>query len=252
MGRPTVYGKEIRVDNDNTCVGINIGYNFYCEHEGDTICIVENLNNISYRNLNFLKTLGGIRYVREINKLSKQLKKNEKIVSRWKNTPYVGHVFFPTTPTWLKMVVIDNSEVRTKYKNVILDDGHYYLLVIGTGFTSEYWEKKFGTKKTVSEKDLFMIEDYQGLCRNTGYLLNNGQGLKQENNFAASWSLSDNTIMILLPEQKKSYLEDIVKALKEGNLGCIQQEPRMFKDRGCCLIDLEAAYRPRPRLEEGK
>jgi len=243
--RPTVYGKEIRVDNNDKCVGINIGYNFYAEHEGDTCSIVENVNNKFYSNLNLLKALGRFKNRQEINKLNKQLKCNEKLISRWNNTPFVGHVFFSTTPFWLKMIVINNSEVRKKYNNVILEDGHYYLLVIGDRINADSWENKFGTKKTVSEDDLFCMRDYQGLSRNTGYLLNNGSSLKKENNFAASWSLSDNTIMILLEESKKNYLEDMVNALKSGNLACVQYEPRIFKDRGCCLIDLENAYRPR-------
>ena len=245
MGRPTIYGKEIRVDNEDNCIGINIGYNFYSEHEGDTRCIVDKLNKELPRSLTFLKTLGTLRYRKEIKQISKEIEKNEKAISIWKNTPFIDSVLVPTTRTWLKMVVIDNSEVRTNYTNVLLQDGHYYLLIIGNGLTHEYWEQKFGKKKTVSEKDLFYMEDYQRMCRNTGYILNNGCRLQQQNNFAASWSLTDDAIMILLPEQQKHYLEDIQTALKNGYLACVTQEPRMFKDRGCCLINLEAAYRPR-------
>ena len=78
----------------------------------------------------------------------------------------------PSVPTMLKMVVINNTDVRNTFSNVLLEDDRYYLLVIGDGFTQATWGNKFGSRKTVSEADLFYMRDYQGLCRNTGYLLN--------------------------------------------------------------------------------
>ena len=242
MGRPTVYGKEIRIDNQNRCIGINLGYNFYCEHEGDTLGIVESCNNVNLRQLHLLSSLAPIQYRKEITKLKKQIKSDEKFIKRWNNTPFADHVFMPSTYSLLKMVVIDNSAIRQKYSNIFLNDGHYYLLSIGNGITPDVWEKKFGTKKTVSEEDLFYMQDYQGLCRNTGYILNNGFNLTQQLNFGASWATHNSYLLVVLPAEQKSYLEDIQSALKAGNLACVQYEPRMFKDRGCCLINLEAAY----------
>ena len=59
MGRPTVYGKEIRVDEQNKCIGINLGYNFFCEHEDDTLGIVQSWNNTGLRNISLLSACGG-------------------------------------------------------------------------------------------------------------------------------------------------------------------------------------------------
>lgn len=239
MARPTVYGKEIRVNSQNECIGINLGYNFYCEHEGDTDCIVDDFNrhNSVPIDMNSLR-----QYYKEVNRIKKQTKQGERIISRWRLTPFNGHVFIPSVNTMLKMIVINNEEVRRKYSTVLLDDGHYYLLSIGRGLTPEIWEKKFGSKKTVSESDIFYMPDYQGLYRNTGFILNNGQQMIQGRNFGASWALCSSYMMIVLPAEQKSYLEDIQLALKAGNLACVQSEPRMFKDRGCCLINLEKAY----------
>lgn len=242
MGRPTVYGKEIRVNSQGRCVGINLGYNFYSEHEGDTISIVESLNRKMYITLNMLRVSGAIIYRKQISQLRKQIKAYEKSLGRWSATPFNGHVFAPTTNSMLKMIVINNTEIRSKYNNILLRDGRYYLLVIGDGITQESWEKKFGSKKTVSEADLFYMPDYQNMYGNTGYILNQGYRLQQDSTFGASWSLHSDYILIVLPAEQKSYLEDLQSALKAGTLACVSQEPRMFNDRGCCLIDLEAAY----------
>lgn len=245
MGRPTVYGKEIRLDRHGKCVGINLGYNFYSEHEGDTIVIVDSANRKMHSALSMLKAFGAFAYRKQISQLSKKIKANEKALARWSATPFNGHVFAPTTNSMLKMIVINNSEVRNKYSNVMLNDGHYYILSIGDGLTPEYWEKKFGSKKTVSEEDLFYMPDYQNMIRSTGYILNQGHRLKQDTTFGASWALGSEYMIIVLPAEQKSYLEDLQSALNAGNLACVSQEPRMFSDRGCCLIDLQGAYLPR-------
>lgn len=242
MGRPTVYGKEVRINSQGKCVGINLGYNFYSEHEGDTVGIVQSCNNEDLRWISLLSCAGYKECRKEITKLKRQRKLNEKLVSRWNNTPFRDHVFMPSVSSMLRMIVIDNSAVRQKYSNVLLNDGHYYLLAIGEGFTSEMWEKKFGRRKTVSEEDIFYMPDYQRLGSNLGYLLNNGYHIAQVGNFGACWAIHSNYLFIVLPAEQKSYLEDIQSALKAGTLACVPCEQRLFRDRGCCLIDLETAY----------
>lgn len=254
MARPTVFGKEIVVDNDNKVIGINLGYNFYAEHEGDTGIIVNNMNKKLYMQLSMMQAAGGIRYRKQIKQLTKQIKNNEALMGKWSLTPFKGYVFAPTTNSMLKMIVINNSEIKKKYNNFMLQDGRYYLLVIGDGLTPEYWEKRFGTKKTVSEADLFDMTDYQStFCGNKPYILNIKSASKtvrvaHNDCFAAAWALGNsysNYLMIAISEDKKSYLEDIQKALKNGDLACVTQDRKIFSDRGCCLIDLDAAYRPR-------
>lgn len=242
MSRPTIYGKELRINNQNKCIGINLGYNFYSEHEDDTLNIVQSCNNNDLLTIKMIQSLAPIKYMKEISKLKKQRKINEKIISRWNNTPFKDYVFMPNVNSILRMIVIDNSDVRKKYNTVLLDDGHYYMLSIGNSITTETWEKRFGKKKTMSEEDIFYMPDYQGLCRNTGYIINNGYNLTSRRNFGASWASHLDNLIIVLPAEQKSYLEDIQSALKAGALACVYQESRMFKDRGCCLINLDAFH----------
>lgn len=250
MARPTVFGKEIVVDKENKIVGINIGYNFYAEHEGDTGIIVQNMNKKLYMQLSMMQAAGALRYRKQIKQITKQIKNNEKLMSKWSLTPYKGYVFAPTTSSMLKMIIINNSEIKQKYINFMLQDGRYYMLVIGDGLTPEYWEKRFGAKKTVSEADIFDMSDYQSTFARSPYKLRNCDKVTkiQGDNFGAAWALGNsysNYLMVVMPEDKKSYLEDIQKALKNGDLACVTQDRKLFSDRGCCLIDLDAAYRPR-------
>lgn len=93
MGRAGVYGREIRLlDTTSTLLGINLGYNFYTEHENGTHELVERINSnpeTKELSLNEWNSLSGIK---EMNRLKKAKNKALKIKERWKACPYYEYM----------------------------------------------------------------------------------------------------------------------------------------------------------------
>ena len=245
--RAALFSRQIITDNDDKIIGINIGYNFYAEHECGTDALVANINTNRLKDIQALMDCASLIERHKVKKsIEKRQKANKMALKRWENTPFNGYVLLPSVQYFTHKIIINNDSIKDKYNVFLTDNSNYTMLYIGNGIDNEYWHKKFGNKRTLTEKDIFYMEDYQSTLLNTGYILAGrprvGE-MQQSKTLIGQWAGSDRGIMILM--KNDDYIQDIISALKRGSIAVVPEERRLFKDRGCCLIDLDAAYRPR-------
>lgn len=253
--RPTLYGKQIVIASDGRFVGVNVGYNFYNEHECGTTNLVYGLNmNRPSEMLELEQAKSILEMKKVLRKVEKRRKVAEKDLKRWKNTPFDGCVCLSTVPYLKRKVIIDNSSIRDKYSRFITMDGEYTLLYIGSHLNKNSWHKRFGDRRKFSEEELFYMQDYNHTGVNTGVFLAQMMGTFpsfQSNGgthmIAGSWADDGVLLMTCDAYVSESIIDSVIKALESGNLAIVDNESRLFKDRGCCLIDLESAYRPNGR-----
>lgn len=237
MGRPSVYGRQLVVSGNNLFCGINLGYNFFCEHEGDVSIIAKGLNTLA-------------EFIYSENRSTKRrFSKSVKKTQRWQSTPFAGGVLLDIVPYCKKSLIIDNSSIIGKYKNYQMKDGEYTMLAIGY-FNNDNWHNVHGDRRKFTEEEIMYMPDYQSPMTNFGYLNNIAKGGGAEygdQSFCASWMCGNVYPCIYIYEQKidrpcGSIVDCIIKSLTSGNLAICGHEPRLFKDRGLCLVDLENSY----------
>lgn len=265
MGRPTVYGKEIVMDSGEF-VGINLGYNFYTEHEHGTGKIVlnnwnglrEHITKSSVYGMMFWRCpyVTGCTTVRQATKQAKRLQKEalEK-EARWKDTPFANNMLPCCTPYMKREIVINNASIKDQHDTFQTTDGIYILLRIGEDGLE--WDKYHGNASFFTEDELQYMNDYQGRAKMNNFGLGLAQFMgnaPQSGNpdFAASWSNNDNVIQIIFPKQLEHIADSIVETLKAGNLAVTYGEKMNYKDRGLCLTDLEAVYRMEDAVHENE
>ena len=245
--RATMFGRQIVTDSNDKLVGVNIGYNFHAEHEYGTSELVENINNTKYDDMMQIMSCKSLIDKYKLKKsIEKRQKINKQVLKRWENTPFKGYVLLPNVKYFTHKIIINNDSIRNTYNVFLTDNSNYTMLYIGNGITNEQWHNKFGSKRTLTEEDLFYMDDYQEIPLNMGYIMAGrprvGE-MQQQKSLVAQWANTDNGLMILMKDDR--YIQDIISALRNGNLALVPKEPRLFKHRGCCLIDLESAYKPR-------
>lgn len=237
--RATVYGREIAVKNGVIC-GVNLGYNFYSEHEHGVDSIVYGLNNMSnpeYR-ANTLKT-----------KLHAQklARKDIKAMQNFYNTPFKAGLIRPSISYVKRKIIIDNSELKKqgKYSKYLLSDGNYTLY----GFYSipaelARFKEMVGNKRKLSEEDLFYMPDYsaQSMSNNFGFMTNYMSGningtIDGDIPIAGKWGSSG--LLILLNENNNLSLrviDTIQDNLESGGMAIIYGPGGIFKDRGLGIV----------------
>lgn len=238
--RTAVFGSQLVIKN-NKFIGVNLGYNFISEHDGDLKQLVMNINKSQINPLTYA-TLPPFQKMR----VNKDIKAQKTIISRWSKTPFAQYMIFPKTPYFKREIIINND--NSHYKKYLTTNGNYTLLIIGTKFDKESWYRKFGAKRKFSEDELLTQDDYNIDNReNVKYNL----AISQLNNnetpvFVGSWEFNDDSIMLLVNKDICEYniVDSIIRAMQCGNLAVYDGEQRLFYERGCQLIDLEAAYLP--------
>lgn len=237
--RPGVYGKQYIIKNSRL-IGINLGYNYFVEHE------MENMQDF----VSMMAKLSCRDEVRQQmkNPVKKAMlqKKSRARAKRWEGTPFKGSVLRDYTNSYYKQgMVIKNDELISQGKGCILHNGGKYdMLMIGNDSDIRYMQDKFGNKRVFTEADLFPMSDYQYLSSNYGYQQAAAGGAKMTKNSMVGSDWDGRGLMVYLIEtpETEGKLKHLQQALEAGNLAVVTHEPRLFKDRGCCLIDLDAAY----------
>lgn len=257
--RAAVYGTQYISDRNNNFVAINIGYNFYIEHEHGVDKLVNTVNSCIempegledgyqaiYKCSNQMEAM---KIVSKLNKLQKKAKKETaRVQKRWANTPFGNNIISPVARVFQREIIIDNTGIQGLHSNFLTTNGKYTLLGLGDGYTKGYWHKKFGNRRKFTEEDFFYMPDYSRSTRvnNIGFMIALGSGavnyknIGNNGNFAGAWG--DNGIILLIRQDMGNCANGIVQAIKNGNLAIVEQEGRIMKDRGCILIDLKAAY----------
>lgn len=231
--RAAVFGRQLITVN-NEFVGCNIGYNYYSEHENDSVeCLRERLNRNTWIYLdNEIKP--GLRHKANVNR---RVNKDKVLMGRWKNTPFCDDILMPSMPYYRREITIKNDDLKGEYNTFLLDDENYTLLALAPHFTLQ---KKLGMRKIFNEGEFFNLEDYQKYMHNLGYhFYANNQNVVTGADITGTWS-ADGVIMFF---KNGLIVDSFCEALKSGNIALVKEEKRLFKDRGCCFINLDAAYK---------
>ena len=219
--RPTVYGKEILFNLQGELIGINLGFNFFCEHEGGTQELVQSVNLHA-----FPDGCTPVQY-------RKYAKAVEKAAKRWERTPFAGYVFAPSAQIFTRKIIIDNSDVPANFPVRQLRDGKYIMFALNGSVYSapSYYSQCLGNAHKFSEDKLFPMRDY-----------NPSRKTFMKGEFAASWASGG--FMLLLSEEMADPAEGIIRSLTEAlmrnTLACVPNHP-LFRNRGCILVVLDKA-----------
>ena len=235
--RPTITGQYIRCNKQGEVCGVNLGYNFQCEHEEGTHYLVERVNDNKYtiydniKKMNYGRMRGNAYY-------KNTLKKASKLISRWDNTPFKGCVLNPYAETLTRKITIRNSEeVLQKYRQFQLKDNcDYEMLVVSDHWGIDSWQKKLGKKRIFSENEILYMEDYQ----------NKVIMHSQMQPIHGAWA-ADGFMLLFenIDEQGhsgKKVIGELESAIKRGCLAVVDRESRMFSEAGCCLVILDKSY----------
>lgn len=223
MGRPTVYGKQLVVRNGRF-IGINIGYNFYMEHECGTEEICDDMNRLwEY------KGIGGKMVLR---KLAKE-------PLRYKDTPFGKYMLLPNVAFVRWTAVIDNSQCEFQAR--LMQDGVWDMLYIGVesslGSIMKRKHKFIGNKGYyyLGEANIFYMQDY-----NVG----DATRIQNDTGIVGSWGSGCDYILlgIMRGYTTCDVLSQISLALRAGHLAVCPGDNRLFYDRGCCIVDVQAGY----------
>ena len=250
--RPAVYGSQYVFNKKGVFVGCNLGYNFYFEHEQGTLEMVRSMN-IDHSYVGDSIKSSGLTGFKAMSKYKKVLKEEAKILKRWENTPFNDYVLSPNVPVLVKNITINNESISCKYSDFLLADDDYILVLVVEGMCFNTWKSRLGKKRIFTEEDLFYMYDYSNdMSKSSGIVLSNHPKQKgsvirtrRDTNLAGQWG-SDG-FMLLIRNNKSSFdcsfiAESITDAIKRGCLAVVPQEPRLFNDRGCCLVILDRAY----------
>ena len=254
MGRPGVYGRELKLTPDGHFLGCNIGFNFFSEHEHDTLGEVEGLNNgCKPIDIELLKMLGADKT--QIKRLKAYIKEyNSKLTTQLKMfgaTPFAQYLLHPCCNIISREVRINNNPIKDKYDKFLTINGDYTFIQIGGNIDAI--KNKLKSKTSFTERDFLYMEDYARGSSSTNIRfmqgLASGQIHSRDNNFChvcGSWGTNSGiVILVYRDEHTRDVGKELVEAVKNGYVGCVSALPTVFSNRGCCLINLEEAYRPR-------
>lgn len=221
--RPTVYGREMIKNEKGELAGINLGYNYYLEHECGTEELLEGINDLAPK----MKLRDKIKF--------------SKIKRKYKHTPFNGHIINPQIPLIERKITIDNTRIKatySKYKKFLLKDGQTYTQVV-TATASYLLNRYKETKVTYAESDVLYMPDYQSNNFNTGWILNGSPSEPKYDEFAGAWDGS-NGFMILFEDPKAA--DEFIAAIRRGVMAMVSEERSLFKDRGLSFIVLDKVY----------
>lgn len=234
MGRPTVHGKELVVKNGEF-IGLNLGFNFYFEHEEGTQGIVQHMNMLR----------SGFELWGYNSKINKKINKEKKaIYKKWGNSEFMGYIVLPSVNYLRREIIIDNTEIRDKYRNFQTVDGEYTLLWIGNNWTSDVWNKKWGNRRKFREDELLYMPDYQSSLIRPDFTLNGERKPELSSLICGAWSSGDGNVMILVRKIKArvNIVERLTNALKRGDLAILPDLQGVFKEHGCLLVNLQSLH----------
>lgn len=232
--RPTITGQYVGYNKQGELCGVNLGYNFMCEHGEGTQNLVKTLNNNKYNIHSRIKKMN-YGYMRGNLYYKNTLKKANKLISRWDNTPFKGCVLNPYTEILTRKITIRNSdEILQKYRQFQLKDNcDYEMLIVSDHWGIDSWQKKLGKRRIFSEDEILCMEDYQGRRIDPALV----HGAWASDGFMVLFESMNNQW-----HDGKKAITELESAIENGCLAVVDKEPRMFSEAGCCLIVLDKSY----------
>lgn len=240
--RPAIFGTEVKTAG-NRFIGVNLGYNFLREYDSVIPSLVNNLNREVVQN----KGIFG---------LSAKDKKDIGLMLRYQNTPFKDGILHPRLETYVRNIEIRHGNRDLSYR--LLDNDEYVMFGIMNSRTRKMYTDAIGSKRIFQESDLICMSDYQPdmLLNNRDYrfrfrsgdisVSRNGENhLLHSNTYRALYSTGG--FMFIM--RRGTFSEQVIiptleKSLKSGSLAIAGEEPRLFREKGCCIICLDEAYKP--------
>lgn len=225
--RPAVYGRELII-RDDKFVGINFGYNFYCEHEtsdGEGMeSIVRHINGIDFMSVPF----NPVAIKKARNLVEKQ---NKSIENHWRHDKEViPHIISPACGYLRRELIIDNSKLRDKGVTPLLEDGNYTMMMFDLKSSCEHMNtERLGQKRKFAEDMLLYTPDYV-----------RSRAVKPLR-FAGAWSMGKGFI-VLVSKDYSLYrnIPDIIENSHKGHsLGVFNGVQGITTDRGLTLMMLD-------------
>lgn len=239
--RPTVFGKQVVTRNGIVC-GVNLGYNFYTEHEGGIDYTLNNINNNSVY----------ITSNAENKSVMNKKKKDLKMAETFKHTPFYKNIILSSVDYIRREVIIDNSELKQsgKYKNIMLDNADYTLLVFGNYSVLKANRERLENKRKFSEESFLYLPDYNSdYSNNIGAMLNGITSVSSHIGvgsmspmISGSWGQMGFLMLIRRDGLTANLADTIEDNLKNNGLSLAYGPCGLFRDRGLGLVFLNTIY----------
>lgn len=255
MGRPGKVGRELKLDSNGNFIGLNIGYNFYCEHESGVEGVVGRIRSGSHLDKKQVKSMMHMISFMGANKEQKKQAKAEckkglevsenaeVLYQRWHNTELAPYMLLADTGYFVRQIRVNNNDLQLS--GLMLHNGDYTYIGLGGTGSINHISKKFEGKTVFREDELLYTPDYTyGLStQNFGYMRAVASGKKLNIDYSpvcGAWQSGSDYINVLIDrsaEGCKDLHKQIIEILKSGNLCCLGYCEGVFKDRGCILMD---------------
>lgn len=220
--RAGIYGSEIIIDDGNF-IGVNLGYNYYAEHECDLKCLVEKYNR----------------------KDSSQSAKDKEIKKKYKDSWVKDYILNPDTTGLIKRTIVFDNSKPDYYDNYLSRHGEYLAMYIGKKDTYEYsyWNKTLVSNKVYREDELIQMSDYARKIedKSQSRLITGNLHICHEPDLIGLWTGTDTDILLMIRKDRddwKILVDGITNALHDCNLAVVNGIQNVFKDRGLILIDV--------------
>lgn len=257
MGRPGRFGRELKLDSNGAFIGLNLGYNFFCEHEAGVEGIVRSIRFGSHLTKRAVKnTMHMANFCGASKEQKKQIKaeckkklelaeKAEVCYKKWSDTKLAPYMLLADTGYFVRQIRVNNNNLQLA--GLMLHNGDYSYIGLGGNGSISHISKKFENKIVFSEDELLYTPDYThgASTSNFGYTraMASGKDLSSDNPPACgAWQSGSDFITILIDrsaEGCKDLHKQIIDLLKSGNMCCLSQCEMVFKDRGCILMDAQ-------------
>ena len=196
--RPAIRGNEVVFKND-TFIGVNLGYNFYAEQEGDIKGLVDKFN---YKPSCSFKELGA--YKKSLNSIKK----------KWKNTSIFPYILNPYTTNLVKRTItIDNSKAPYSNRYLCFDEEYVALYFYNNSYPDSF-SKELTKKQKFREDELYCMKDFAGPLPEKPFLTN-VLVIGHEVQIVGVWTSFTPHVLVLV--KKKSYhSEEIVEGIQKA------------------------------------
>lgn len=239
--RPTIFGKQVVTRNGILC-GVNLGYNFYTEHERGINDLLTTLNNNLTENY--------VASFKDKLAFDKKVRADNRKMNKFRSTPFKNCIVRPSTRYIRREIIINNDELKNRYCSLMLENTNYTLLVFGSRGILDVYGKKLEGKRKFSEADFMYVPDYNlGLSPNIGAILSGKSTCKDIGIGTISTVLSsswDNTGFLIFIKKDSIYSsipDNIENNLKAGGLALVSETAGLFRDRGLGLVFLDNMYK---------
>lgn len=235
----TLVNQALKVDSNSNFIALNLGTSAASEHRNGCQYVVDLLNTDKNK-LHSEELKGTSVGIRKRLKYKSLIHKEEKLMSKWKNTPFGNSVFAPNTSVLVRKIIIADG-------SSLLKPGSYTYLCLASYSQIQGEKEGLGNKRKFDESYFISPEDYRTAfaCKYTGSIgyIRDNKYSTVDHSFISGWDSRGLFFLISDELGSTSIASSITSALSAGNLALVTEEFRVMGGiTGCILIDLAKAY----------